>query len=483
MDSKLTGSSWLQNRWAIVLTVVIMAIIGAIIIFQGKAATTAMWLPTADKPLKLTWILGDIKGKTGEQLINLQTKDLNGSPIAQADVYDIDGEQATKAQVSYLQSKGKKVICYFDAGVYESYRSDANKFPKSVIGKADGNWEDSYWLDIRQITILEPIMKARIKMCKDKGFDSIEPDEINNYSNKSGFPLTYQDQIRYNTALANWAHEAGISIGLKGDTEQARDLSSVFDWTLNEQCYEFDECLTVESEGKDIASIQSFSQKNKAVWIAEYPDGDADTDKTDWSYAKVRDKSSSSHLTKAKTDQICNDSIKNRFNTAFYVSGLPSNSGRTDCPPFPARNVTTPTTTTVSPTTTPTTTVSPTTTPTTTVSPTTTPPPDHSVDKNPPTAPSQISRSLAFDPVRFRYNLELKWVPSADAEGKISYYTVKRNSELLGSTEIAKYTDSTLTTNVRYSYELQAYDMAGNASPAAKSSLTAQCFLIWCWLE
>jgi hypothetical protein len=363
-----------------------------------------------------------------------------------------------------------------------------------ITGKADGNWEDSYWLDIRQITILEPIMKARIKMCKDKGFDSIEPDEINNYSNKSGFPLTYQDQIRYNTALANWAHEAGISIGLKGDTEQARDLSSVFDWTLNEQCYEFDECLTVESEGKDIASIQSFSQKNKAVWIAEYPDGDADTDKTDWSYAKVRDKSSSSHLTKAKTDQICNDSIKNRFNTAFYVSGLPSNSGRTDCPPFPARNVTTPTTTTVSPTTTPTTTVSPTTTPTTTVSPTTTPtttvsptttpPPDHSVDKNPPTAPSQISRSLAFDPVRFRYNLEIKWKPSTDTGGSgMKDYLITRNDGKSWTSISPVIVDNTVVASTQYRYEIKARDNAGNVSAAATTTAKGSCLLIWCWLE
>src|SRR5690606_26339682 len=114
------------------------------------------------------------------------------------------------ATVAHLHSLGKKVICYIDAGVYETYRDDAYRFEAlepRIWGKRDIGWEGSYWLDIRRVAELEPIMKARMQDCRDKGFDAIEPDEIDGWENDTGFPITYQDQLVYNRALAQWAHE------------------------------------------------------------------------------------------------------------------------------------------------------------------------------------------------------------------------------------------------------------------------------------
>jgi len=134
-------------------------------------------------------------------------------PNAAPQVYDIDGfyngqdpncnvkdssgkcVQGENDAVAQLHAMGKKVICYIDVGVYENYRPDAYKFPSSVIGSADSGWNGSYWLDVRQISVLGPIMKARMQMCHDKGYDAIEPDEIDGYSNDPGFPMTYQDQL------------------------------------------------------------------------------------------------------------------------------------------------------------------------------------------------------------------------------------------------------------------------------------------------
>ena len=335
----INNSSFTPERRKHLLFVALFAMIGGLILMRVNASP-AMWTPTADKPLRLAWILEE--GLTTDNIQTLQLKDLKGNPIPEADVYDIDGETTSKEVVDLLHARGKKVICYFDAGVYEDYRTDANKFPKSVIGAKDEGWDGSYWLDIRQISVLEPIMRARIQMCKDKGFDSIEPDEITNWSNNPGFPITYADQIKYNKALAGWAHGAGLSIGLKGDLEQAHDLADTFDWTLNEQCYEYNECTLISNEGpgadgKDHPGLQEFVKRNKAVWIAEYPKGDNGGGGSGWK-AKDKDSSTTSYLTKAKTDSICNDSIKNRFNTAFYVTGLPLNGGRTDCPQFAPRD-------------------------------------------------------------------------------------------------------------------------------------------------
>ena len=109
---------------------------------------------------------------------------------------------------------------------------------------------------------------------------------------------------------------------------------------LDEECWAFDECITINGTGPggpsgDFDSTVAFSKKNKAVWIAEYPDGDAGNGQ-DYPASEI-DITQPSHLTVARTNQICNDSIANRLNTAFYITGLPTNGGRTDCPQFPAR--------------------------------------------------------------------------------------------------------------------------------------------------
>lgn len=58
-------------------------------------------------------------------------------------MYDIDGELTSAQTVAALHALGPqiKVIFYFDAGVWESYRSDVDHFPASVIGKPDTGWQ------------------------------------------------------------------------------------------------------------------------------------------------------------------------------------------------------------------------------------------------------------------------------------------------------------------------------------------------------
>jgi Glycoside-hydrolase family GH114 len=265
------------------------------------------WQPSSAKPLTLHWVLDGPVNLSDP--VQLGLRGMNGAVLPAPDVYDIDGELNSAATVAALHAMGKKVICYVDAGVYETYRSDASKFPPGIWGNADAGWAGSYWLDIRRVADLAPIMQARFQMCKSKGFDAIEPDEITGWSNNSGFPLTYADQITYNRALAGWAHAIGMSIGLKGDIEQAHDLVGDFDWTLNEQCYEYSECTTVSNEGpgadgKDWPGVQLFSQAGKAVWIAEY---------------------------KGLSASQCADAVANHFNASLYVSGLPLDGGRQPC--------------------------------------------------------------------------------------------------------------------------------------------------------
>lgn len=174
-------------------------------------------------------------------------------------VYDIDGFEATSALVRTLHTEGRKVICYINTGAAENFRPDHSSFPLSVQGKPDG-WDGENWLDIRRLDVVRPIMAARFDMCRRKGFDAVEADLVDGYANATGFALTSQDQLTYNRLLAHLAHERGMSIALKNDLDQIPELERDFDFAINEQCAQYDEC----------EKLTPFIQANRAVFHVEY---------------------------------------------------------------------------------------------------------------------------------------------------------------------------------------------------------------------
>jgi hypothetical protein len=176
-----------------------------------------------------------------------------------ADVFDIDVFDNSAKVVASLHAKGKKVICSVNVGNWENWRSDASKFPSIVLGK-DNSWAGEKWLDIRRLDILGPLMEARLDVCKAKGFDGVEPDNVDGYINDTGFPLTYMDQLSYNIFIAKAAHARGLSVGLKNDLDQIQDLLPYFDWALNEECFQYKECTL----------LAPFISAGKAVFEVEY---------------------------------------------------------------------------------------------------------------------------------------------------------------------------------------------------------------------
>ncbi|MEV7420121.1 endo alpha-1,4 polygalactosaminidase [Streptomyces sp. NPDC089919] len=176
-----------------------------------------------------------------------------------APVYDVDAFTTTAAEVAELHRKGRKVICYLNTGAWEEFRPDAGAFPKALLGHGDG-WAGERWLDVRRTEVLEPLMAARIDMCRAKGFDAVEPDNMDGYANGSGFPLTAADQLRYNRLIARLAHRRGLAVGLKNDLDQIPQLVGEFDFAVNEQCAQYGEC----------DRLTPFVKAGKAVFHAEY---------------------------------------------------------------------------------------------------------------------------------------------------------------------------------------------------------------------
>ncbi|MBD0709636.1 MULTISPECIES: endo alpha-1,4 polygalactosaminidase [unclassified Streptomyces] len=192
---------------------------------------------------------------------------LNGKvdPSVDVAVYDIDAFENTAEDVARLHRAGRKVICYVNVGAWEKYRPDHAAFPDSVLGGPNG-WNGERWLDIRRTEVLRPLMERRFDMCRDKGFDAVEPDLVEGYAADTGFPITARDQLRYNRMIAEIAHERGLSVGLKNDLEQIPQLLDHFDFAVNEECAQFGEC----------ARLAPFVAAGKAVFHVEYEESTSD---------------------------------------------------------------------------------------------------------------------------------------------------------------------------------------------------------------
>ncbi|RJX75800.1 endo alpha-1,4 polygalactosaminidase [Vibrio sinensis] len=174
-------------------------------------------------------------------------------------VYDIDLFDSTESLIQELQSDNTKVICYFSAGSYEEWRSDASQFKPSDRGNSLDGWPGEAWLDIRSENVIS-IMKARLDLAAKKGCDGVEPDNVDGYQNDSGFNLTARDQLDFNRTLANEAHIRNLSVGLKNDLDQVKELVDYFDFAVNEQCFQYKEC--------DL--LTPFIDNGKAVFNVEY---------------------------------------------------------------------------------------------------------------------------------------------------------------------------------------------------------------------
>ncbi len=177
------------------------------------------------------------------------------------DVWDIDLD-VQKSVVDDLHRRGAKVICYISVGSYEDWRADTDQFPKEVIGKAYEGWSGEWWLDIRRIDLLAPIMRARLDECAAKGFDAVEPDNMEIYEEDTGFPLTYDDQLRYALWLAEEAHKRGLAIGQKNAPDQTKDLVDVFDFAITEDAFYYGWA----------EEMTPYIQADKPVFAAEYTD-------------------------------------------------------------------------------------------------------------------------------------------------------------------------------------------------------------------
>lgn len=205
----------------------------------APAPTTGIKLPPTG-PIAWDWQIG----ASGDSAISVP---------AGAKLIDLDGFGTSAAKVAELKSKGYYTVCYINAGSWEPWRPDAAQYPNYLKIQQDPDWPEEYFLDVSDVfksgSALAPILQARFKMCKDKGFDALEPDNLQNDENVSGGKVTTQQQIDFNGWVADQAHAAGLAVFQKNGPDKVllkdrtgKMMVEKFDGILNEECQAYSEC-------------------------------------------------------------------------------------------------------------------------------------------------------------------------------------------------------------------------------------------------
>lgn len=107
-------------------------------------------------------------------------------------------------------------------------------------------------------TALTTIVGGWIDQCATKGFQAVEPDNLDSYTRSKGL-LTQAQAIAYATSLATRAHAKGLAIGQKNTAElsSANAKKIGFDFAVAEECADFDECgAYTASYGNNVIVIE-----------------------------------------------------------------------------------------------------------------------------------------------------------------------------------------------------------------------------------
>lgn len=231
------GEGIRRRSWPLAVTVLL-----ALTVASCSGQSEARWKP---EPTTRPWQF-QLQGKVDRSI--------------PAPVFETDGDFTSRATVSALRRKGVEVICYLNAGSWESFRPDRGRFPRKVLGRKYDGYPNERWLDIRRYRLFSEVIKARVRKCRSKGFHGIEFDNVNGWENPTGFPITRTAQLRYNRWLARLAHRNGLAAGLKNDGRQASRLVGVFDFAVVEQCFQYGEC----------GRYRPFVKRGKPVFAVEY---------------------------------------------------------------------------------------------------------------------------------------------------------------------------------------------------------------------
>jgi hypothetical protein len=202
-------------------------------------------------------------------------RDAAGRTAPNPTVYDIDGIDNPASTVAALHALGDKAICYIEVGAAGNYYPAAEEHLRTSyyaqfkaagdLGKSVPGYPERY-LNINAASTLS-IVEAMIRQqCAAKGFDAVEPDIDDSYTDSTGFAITETENISYDKTLGAYAHGFGLAWGQKNGDNDARfsaALEPTTDFLIDEECNYYQTCSTVATP---------YVRAGKLVLNAEYTD-------------------------------------------------------------------------------------------------------------------------------------------------------------------------------------------------------------------
>jgi hypothetical protein len=201
--------------------------------------------------------------------------DAAGNMASNPTIFDIDGIENPASTVTALHNLGDKVICYIEVGSAGNYYSAADEgIPVTYyaqlqaagdMGKKMQGYPE-YYLNINAASTVSIIESMIDQQCAAKGFDAVEPDIDDSYTDSTNFTITEAENEAYDIKLGTYAHSLGLAWGQKnGDNDPAfsKALEPTADFLLDEECNFYQTCSIV---------TPPYVQAGKLVLNAEYTD-------------------------------------------------------------------------------------------------------------------------------------------------------------------------------------------------------------------
>jgi hypothetical protein len=207
-----------------------------------------------------------------------------GQVAADPTVFDIDGIENPASTVTALHKLGDKAICYIEIGSAGNYYAAADEgIPVTYYAqlKAAGDLGakmagyPEYYVNVNSPSTVSIIESMIRQQCAAKGFDAVEPDIGDSYTDKNGFGITEVQNAAYDNTLGTYAHSLGLAWGEKnGDQDPSFAMlqEPVADFLLTEECNYYHTCAGVTAP---------YVAAHKLVLNAEYTD--------DWGTSRVAD--------------------------------------------------------------------------------------------------------------------------------------------------------------------------------------------------
>jgi hypothetical protein len=134
---------------------------------------------------------------------------------------------------------------------------------RTANGKAveDPGWPGELVLDVgtaHKRAALARIVGRWIDGCARKGFQAVEPDNLDSYS-RSHHLLTLTDDVDFATLLVDRAHAAGLAIAQKNTAELHRRGRRIagFDFAIAEECQVYSECSSyTKAYGRHVIEVE-----------------------------------------------------------------------------------------------------------------------------------------------------------------------------------------------------------------------------------